>query len=193
MPDDDITACLQAHAAARPTAPVFSAPSRMPMTWGSLAQRVRDARGRLASWGSNGDVLAAAVPDRVEWLPRSRSCRRRRRWRCSTDLGVDDFAALIRASGRRRPSFRRRKSLRCARQRVGSASPGRDGSRWFGRGGFVRAGTPAAAASLDGAARLDARWAYIGATSGTTGQPKLVRTGTGSCWSRLVRWVHGFR
>jgi len=67
MPDDDITACLQAHAAARPTAPVFSAPSRMPMTWGSLAQRVRDARGRLASWGiERGDVLAAAVPDRVE-------------------------------------------------------------------------------------------------------------------------------
>jgi oxalate---CoA ligase len=180
MPDDDITACLQAHAAARPTAPVFSAPSRMPMTWGSLAQRVRDARGRLASWGiERGDVLAAAVPDRVECaatlaiLPASSTLAL-----FDPTLSVDDFVALIRRVGAKAAVVPAggNHALREAARRLGVAEVemAPDGSAEAGSFGLA---LRRPAASLDGARRLDARWAYIGATSGTTGQPKLVPHG----------------
>ncbi|MBK6396576.1 MAG: AMP-binding protein [Betaproteobacteria bacterium] len=147
---------------------------------GSSRARDPDARGRLASWGiERGDVLAAAVPDRVECaatlaiLPASSTLAL-----FDPTLSVDDFIALIRRVGAKAavvPAGGNR-ALREAARRLGVAEVemAPDGSAEAGSFGLA---LRRPAASLDGARRLDARWAYIGATSGTTGQPKLVPHG----------------
>jgi len=177
---DDITATLLAHAAGRPGAPVLSAPTRAPMTWGTLAQRIRDARGRLASWGiERGDVLAAAAVDRVECaaaiaiLPVSSTFAA-----LDPTLAVGDYVDLLRRTGAKAVLVPARGDhpIGEAARRLGIAEIAMIPDRAAEAGAFDLA-LVRATASLDAAPRRDAGWAYVGATSGTTGRPKLVPYG----------------
>lgn len=176
----DITARLLCHATARPNAPALAAPSRTPMTWGVLGQRIRDARVRLACWGiGRGDVVAGAIAERAECLaalailPASSTYAT-----IDPTLRVDDCVELLRRIGAKAALVPASgdHALGEAAHRLGIARIAVTPDPAAEAGAFELA-LARPARSLDAAPRLCDECAFVSATSGTTGRPKLVTHG----------------
>lgn len=176
---NDITACLLSRAAAGPGAPALEAPSRAPMTWAVLGQRIRDARSRLASWNiQRGDVVAGAIADRAECLaalailPASSTYAT-----LDATLRVDDQLELLRRIGTKAVVVPAGGggALGEAARRLGIARMTMTTDA--AEAGAFDLALAEPTASLDAPPRLGAECAYVTATSGTTGRPKLATHG----------------
>jgi tripartite-type tricarboxylate transporter receptor subunit TctC len=64
---ENVTATLEALAAAQPLAPLIHLPGRPPVTFGELHDLIREVRERLQGWGiAPGDIVAGCVQSRPQ-------------------------------------------------------------------------------------------------------------------------------
>jgi len=181
MTDDaDLSAALDALAAASPSRAALAAPGRAPLSFGALvAQRGRTtpvlralgiARGDVVAW-CNGDraqtaAALATLPDACTLAPLSTS---------ATRGGLLDLVRRLDAKAIVVPT-QRGSVAEAVAEELGVATLVADDGARREAGAFdlvVRRRTP----SLERARRWSPAWAQVSATSGSTGRPKLVPQG----------------
>ncbi len=173
----DITERMLRIAARQPGAPFLQAPGRVPMAWGTLAQRIGDLRARFASWGiERGDVVAGPAVDRLEYaaalsiVPASATFAP-----LNPKLASDACAELLVRLAPRAvllPADRDH-PMRAIARRMGIAEIAMTPDR-AGEAGAFDLSMARSAASLETSRRVSPDWPFIDATSGTTGRSKLV-------------------
>jgi len=178
--ETDVTARLLALAAASPASPAFLAPGCVPLSFGELAEHIRRTAAQLVGWGiGRGDIVVWANGERSETavalavLPVASTIAPLNPAATFDTLG--DLLARMRPKAVVVPRDGNSAVARAARQlgvtEITTQSRGVEAAGAFD---LVLAN---ATASLDGARRASKDWACLGATSGSTGHPKIVPYG----------------
>ena len=178
--DNDVSARVRALARELPDAPAITAPGSQALTFAGLAQQLMHSAARLGELGiARGDVLVWANADRVQTavalaaLPAGATLAPLNP--AATFDALRDLLVRLRPKAVVLPAQPGSAIERAAREldlTLLSAAPG-DGAG-AGRFELVLAHRTT---SLDRAPGARADWACLGATSGTTGRPKLVPHG----------------
>lgn len=178
-PGDDLEARFTALAAGQGDRSALLAPSRDPMTFVGLVSAMARLKARLGDWGiGRGDIVAWANGDRAQTaaaiatMPASATL--------APLAATATLDALIGVLGRLRPKAvvapsGRPSTIAAAADALGIAvmsavDTGREA-------GAFELSLDVARASLDAPRRFPTTWAIVGATSGSTGLPKLVPLG----------------
>jgi acyl-CoA synthetase (AMP-forming)/AMP-acid ligase II len=179
IPGDDLKTRWLALAASQGGRAALLAPSRDPMTFADLARRMARLEAQLAGWGiGRGDVVAWSCDDRAQTaaaialLPVSATVAP-----VAASATVDAVTGVLRrlrpkavVAPAGRPSPVAEAATRLGIATMSAIGAGREA------GAFELAlDTPRG--SLDEPRRHPPAWAIVGATSGSTGQPKLVPVG----------------
>jgi len=178
-PGDDLEARLIALAASQGERTALLAPSRDPMTFDGLVRRMARLRAQLSAWGiGRGDIVAWANDHRAQTaaalatMPSSATLTP-----LASTATVDSLAGVLRRlrpkavvapAGRASAIASAAEALGIAVMSAVEAGP---------EAGAFELSLDVARASLDAPRRFPADWAIVGATSGSTGQPKLVPHG----------------
>ncbi|MGZ8156211.1 MAG: non-ribosomal peptide synthetase, partial [Burkholderiales bacterium] len=175
--DTDITEALETLASGQPTAPALHVPGRRTLSYADLGAQIRYVRRQVGGWGVvRGDLIAGVIPPRPEMA-----------LACATFPAVATFAPLSPALTsdsyaelltRLRPKVvilpdEIDHPIRTAARRCGVAEVDlrTDASA---PAGMFTVELARQQESLSRAAPSRRDWAYVIATSGTTGRPKLV-------------------
>ena len=175
--DTDITQILETLASGQPTAPALHVPGRTTLTYWDLGAQIRYVRERLDSWGVEpGDVVVGVIPARPEMALACATVPAVATFApLSPALMLDNYAELL---ARLRPKLLILPNgidhpIRAAARRGGVAEVDLTADLGAPAGMFTLNLTRQDQSLTCGASsRPD--WAYVLATSGTTGRPKLV-------------------
>ena len=174
---EDITKVLEALAVSQPAACAIRVPGRQPLRYADLGAQIRYVRERLGGWGiGRGDIVAAVLTMRPEMAVACAAFPAAATFApLSPTLAVDVYAELL---ARLRPKALvveqgMEHPVRIAAQRLAITELALIPDPCATAGTFTLELTRRSS-SLDDRAVAKPEWAYVLATSGTTGRAKLV-------------------
>lgn len=176
---NDLTLHLLGFARARASAPALMAPGRKPTSFAALAARTERVAGQLRGWGiDRGDVVAWVIGDRPQAaaalavVPASATLML-----LPAYANPQELAETLRRVGPKAivvPPSSESAARMAAQLDLAVMSARDDGS---GEAGAFELGLEVPRSSLERPRRHSSSWALIGATSGTTGRPKIFSHG----------------